>query len=174
MVPTGATNSLEHHKTLVALVETFRDSPNPSTPSVKGCPTNYLTLRVLSNNNYLTLSHYLTLSDELTLIIEKRALFCTVSFTQVFVLLRVFNCKSVPQIKPCEIIVSDAISRIWILIMQLPSSSRDLVASKEAIIFIGLIHFMNPISVSLSADSTSRCLWDVLHLFFSLLVLYVF
>lgn len=114
MVPTGATNSLEHHKTLVALVETFRDSPNPSTPSVKGCPTNYLTLRVLSNNNYLTLSHYLTLSDELTLIIEKRALFCTVSFTQVFVLLRVFNCKSVPQIKPCEIIVSDAISRIWI------------------------------------------------------------
>lgn len=85
MVATGAINSLEHHKTLV---ETFRDSPNPSTPSAKGCPTNYLTLRVLNNDNYLTLS------DELTLIIEKRALFCTVSFTQVFVLLRVFNCKS--------------------------------------------------------------------------------
>lgn len=90
-----------------------------------------------------------------------------------FVLIRVFIYKSVPPINLYEIIVSNVVSRIWNLIKQLPSSSRDCVASKEAITFIGLFHTMNPISFLLSSESTSD-VFGMFYICFFSLVLFVF
>lgn len=90
-----------------------------------------------------------------------------------FVLIRVFIYKSVPPINLYEIIVSNVVSRIWNLIKQLPSSSRDCVVSKEAITFIGLFHTMNPISFLLSSESTSD-VFGMFYICFFSLVLFVF